>query len=125
MKITGAVLEEVGRHAPLEHAAALESARDLVRRGVATHLHLEGGRNAAPAVTAMRAHISRIIEDEIAQATRRHDPDTSDAVARALRRVSNELLHTPSVRAAELARTGGLDDYRAALHTLFGIEVEA
>lgn len=118
-------LEEVGRHAPLEHAAALESARDLVRRGVATHLHLEGGRNAAPAVTAMRAHISRIIEDEIAQATRRHDPDTSDAVARALRRVSNELLHTPSVRAAELARTGGLDDYRAALHTLFGIEVEA
>ena len=26
---------------------------------------------------------------------------------------------------AEIARTGGLDDYRAALHTLFGIEVEA
>jgi hypothetical protein len=28
------------------------------------------------------------------------------------------------VRAAELARTGGLEDYTNALHVLFGIDVE-
>lgn len=117
-------LDEIGTHAPIEHAAALESARDLIRRGVETFLHLEEGRMAAPAVTAMRAHVSRIIEDEIETASRRHDFETAEAIARSLRRVSNALLHTPSVRAAELARTGALEDYRQALHTLFGIEVD-
>jgi len=34
-------------------------------------------------------------------------------------------LHTPSLRAAELARTGELADYSNALRTLFGIDVEA
>ena len=50
--------------------------------------------------------------------------DRADAVARSLRRVSGALLHTPSVRAAALARTGDLEDYRRAMRTLFGIDVE-
>jgi glutamyl-tRNA reductase len=33
-------------------------------------------------------------------------------------------LHTPSVRAQELARTGDIDDYRRAMHTLFGIDFD-
>ena len=44
---------------------------------------------------------------------------------RSLRRVSGALLHAPSVRAAELARTGDLEDYTHAMATLFGIVVEA
>jgi glutamyl-tRNA reductase len=68
--------------------------------------------------------VALIIEQEIEAAAARHSPETADAIARSLRRVSNSLLHAPSVRAAELARTGDLDDYRRALHTLFGIVVE-
>jgi glutamyl-tRNA reductase len=118
-------LEEIGAHAPAEQAAAVLAARDLVARGVDAYLHLEQGRAATPAVTAMRSHVSQFIEREIEAAARRYDPDTAAAVARSLRRVSNALLHTPSLRAAELARTGELADYSHALRTLFGIDVEA
>jgi glutamyl-tRNA reductase len=118
-------LEEIGAHAPAGQTSAVLAARDLVARGVETYLHLEQGRSATPAVTAIRAHVSQYIEREIEAATRRYDPETAAAVARSLRRVSNALLHTPSLRAAELARSGELADYSHALHTLFGIEVEA
>ncbi|MEI2730614.1 MAG: glutamyl-tRNA reductase [Dermatophilaceae bacterium] len=117
-------LDEIGAHAPHEHASALVAAQDLVERGVAAYLHLEEGRTAAPAVTAMRSYVSRIIAREAELATRRYPPETADAIARSLRRVSGALLHTPSVRAAELAREGELDDYLHALNTLFGIVVD-
>jgi glutamyl-tRNA reductase len=118
-------LDEIGAHAPAEQSAAVLAARDLVTRGVDTYQHLESGRAATPAVTAMRSHVSQFIEREIESAARRYDADTAAAVARSLRRVSNALLHTPSLRAAELARAGDLADYQRALQTLFGIEVEA
>ncbi|MFZ0530619.1 MAG: glutamyl-tRNA reductase [Propionicimonas sp.] len=117
-------LDEVGAHAPAEQAVAVLAARDLVARGVDTYLHLEHGRAATPAVTAIRAHVSQFIEREIEAAARRYDPETSAAVAHSLRRVSNALLHTPSLRAAEFARSGDLADYSHALHTLFGIDIE-
>lgn len=116
-------LDEVGAHAPAGQAAAVLAARDIVARGVDAYLHLEQGRAATPAVTAIRAYVSQFIEREIEAAARR-DPATADAVARSLRRVSNALLHTPSLRAAEFARTGELADYSHALQTLFGIEVD-
>ncbi|HBX80155.1 MAG TPA: glutamyl-tRNA reductase, partial [Propionibacteriaceae bacterium] len=117
-------LDTVAEHTPAEQAEAVAAATDLVDKAVATFQHIEGGRRADPAVTAMRAHVSQLIEAEIAAAEARHTPETAAAVARSLRRVSNALLHTPSVRAAELARTGGLEDYTNALHVLFGIDVE-
>ena len=117
-------LDEVARNAPPEQTAAVEAATDLVRRGVDTFGHVEGGRRADPAVTAIRSYVSGIIEAEIDAAARKHSPETAEAVARSLRRVSNALLHTPSVRAAGLARTGELQDFAHALHILFGIRLE-
>ena len=55
---------------------------------------------------------------------RRYPAEVADVVARSLHRVSNSLLHTPSIRAHELARSGELEDYRKAMSTLFGIDVE-
>jgi glutamyl-tRNA reductase len=55
---------------------------------------------------------------------RRVDPQTADQVAQALHRVSQAILHVPTVRAHELARSGDVDAYRDAVHTLFGIEVQ-
>mgnify|MGYP000747635437 CR=1 FL=1 len=51
--------------------------------------------------------------------------DAAQEIARSLNRVSNALLHTPSIRAQELARTGDFADYRKAMHTLFGIDVQS
>jgi glutamyl-tRNA reductase len=44
---------------------------------------------------------------------------------RAMHRVTQSLLHTPTLRAKELARTGDAAGYLQALHTLFGIELPA
>lgn len=117
-------LDRIGPMMPTASAQSVSRAWDIVDRGVATYSHLEGGRAADPAVVAMRTHVSRIIEAEYQEVARRHPPEVAQAVARSLRRVSNALLHTPSIRAHELARTGDLDDYRRAMQTLFGIEVD-
>ncbi|MDQ7991338.1 MAG: glutamyl-tRNA reductase [Propionicimonas sp.] len=118
-------LDRIGEVVPLEQSMALIEARETVTRAVAAYLHVEEGRMATPAVTAIRSHVQDIIDREIEQATARYSPETAEAIARSLRRVSNSLLHAPSVRAADLARSGDLDDYRRALKTLFGIVVDA
>jgi len=118
-------LDRIGGLVPLDQSIAVLSARETVTRAVATYLHVEEGRMATPAVTAMRSHVQSIIDREIEQAAARHSPETAEAIARSLRRVSNSLLHAPSVRAADLARNGDLDDYRRALKTLFGIVVDS
>jgi glutamyl-tRNA reductase len=117
-------LDEIGRHVPQAASDALSKAWAIVNRGVAAFGHMECGRAADPAVVAMRTHIARIIEAELENVSRRYPTDVAEAVARSLRRVSNALLHTPSIRAHELARTGELDDYRKAMSTLFGIDVD-
>lgn len=118
-------LEVIGAHAPIEAASAVLAAQDIVNKAVETFLHLESGRSADPAVIAMRSHVMTIIEAEAEQAALKYPPEVAQAVARSLRRVSNALLHTPSLRAQQLARTGELDDYRRAMNTLFGIDVPA
>lgn len=116
-------LDDIGAHAPTEQVGAVLAARAIVDAAVTAYLHVEQGRTAAPAVTAMRAHVMQIIEAEVAASRRRYDEATADAIARSLHRVTGSLLHTPSVRAVELARTGDLADYQRAMHTLFGIDL--
>ncbi len=117
-------LAVVGAHAPAEHAAAILEAQDIVLAAVRDFEDGETGRTADHAVVAMRAHVMGIISEEIERIRRRVDEETAEEVARSLSRVSNAILHTPSVRAQELARTGDFADYRKAVHTLFGIDVD-
>lgn len=116
-------LATIGRHAPEEHASAILGAQEIVIGAVEEHERAESGRGADAVVVAMRGHVMSIIAEEIERIRGRVDDDTADEVARALTRVSNAILHIPSVRAQELARTGNLADYQKAIHTVFGIEV--
>lgn len=118
-------LDTIGQVAPPEHAAAILSAQDIVLRAVGEFEAAETGRTADHAVVAMRAHVMSIIGEELQRIRVRVDDETATEVARSLNRVSNAILHTPSVRAQELARTGDFADYRKAIHTLFGIEIDA
>jgi glutamyl-tRNA reductase len=118
-------LEVIRVFAPREHSSAVLEAQEIVRGAVECFERSETGRTADPAVVAMRAYVSSIINEEIERTRGRLGDDTADEVARSLHRVSNALLHTPSVRAQELARTGDIDDYRKAMHTLFGIDFDA
>lgn len=116
-------LELIGRHAPEEHSTAILQAQDIVLRAVEEFEAHERGRTADHAVVAMRAHVMTIINEELDRIRGRVDPETAEEVARSLRRVSNAILHQPSVRARELARSGDFGEYRRAIHTLFGIDV--
>lgn len=116
-------LDVVGAHSSREQTDSLIRAQELVSQAVESYLGAERGRLADPAVTAMRAHVNDIINRELDSVAAQASPEVTAAVTRSLRRVGNSLLHTPSLRAAELARNGELDDYAHALETLFGIEI--
>lgn len=116
-------LDEIGAHTPAGQRASVQAARDLVADRVEEFLARESGRTSASVVTTLRNHVAAYIQREVELAQHRYDPDTAEAVAKSLRRVSNSLLHTPSVRAADFARQGSLDEYSNAIATVFGIEV--
>ncbi|MFV0429484.1 MAG: hypothetical protein ACK5KO_08670, partial [Arachnia sp.] len=116
-------LDEVGAHLPGAEKQSLVAAQQLVAERVESFLCRESGRSSASAVTMLRNHVSAYIEREVEVASHRYDPATAAAIARSLHRVSNSLLHTPSVRAADFARHGSLDEYQVALNTVFGIDV--
>lgn len=116
-------LADVAEHAPDEHADAIVRAQDIVLKAVGRFEAHERGRTADHAVVAMRAHVMSIISEELDRIRTRVDPDTAEEIARALHRVSNAILHQPSIRARELAEAGDFADYLRAVHTLFGVDV--
>ena len=118
-------LEVIRQFAPQEHSTAILEAQDIVLNSVEEFNAGEVGRTADHAVVAMRSHVMAIINEELERIRARVDDETAEEVARSLNRVSNAILHTPSVRAQELARTGEFADYRKAIHTLFGIDIDA
>nr|WP_223170493.1 glutamyl-tRNA reductase [Microbacterium sp. NIBRBAC000506063] len=112
-------LETIRLHAPLEELQATDAARSVVREAAET-FHVAGVRqSAAPAIVAMREHIFALLEAEISRARGRGDED--GRVEQSLRHLAGVLLHTPTVRAQELAAAGRADEVAAALETLFGI----
>ena len=112
-------LETIRLHAPLEELQATDAARSVVREAAET-FHVVGARQSVtPSVVAFRSHIFELLEREIARARSRGDEDGK--VEQALRHLSGVLLHTPTVRAHELAAAGRADEFAAALATLYGI----
>ena len=68
---------------------------------------------------ALRKHVFDLLDSEIERARSRGD--SSDRTEAALRHLAGVLLHTPSVRARELAREGRGEDFRDGLEALFGL----
>lgn len=108
-------LELLGRHAVLPELGP--GAHELVGNAAAT---FTAERAAASAVVAVRTHIQKLLDAELARTSA--SPD-ADAVAAALRHFAGVLSHTPSVRARELAAEGRIDEFEAALGTVFGLDV--
>ncbi|WP_165068224.1 glutamyl-tRNA reductase [Marisediminicola senii] len=116
-------LETISLHAPLEELNATRDARSAVRKAAAEFSAAEAEQALAPAVVAMRTHVFGILDAEIARARSRGD--SSPQTEQALRHLASVLLHTPSVRARELARAGDGDQFVAGLNALFGIAPSA
>jgi glutamyl-tRNA reductase len=115
---------------PSAHAAAAdtEAARHIVAAEVDGYV--TGQRMAAvtPTVTALRQHAADVMETELLCLERRLpglDSDQRQEVARAVRRVVDKLLHTPTVRVKQLASAPGGDSYADALRELFELDPQA
>ncbi len=107
-------LELIALHAP--HVAVDPSdARLLVDEAAAA---FGADQTIAPAIVDLRRSVFDVLDAEIERATAR---GADGRTVEALRHFAGVLLHTPSVRARELARAGRADEVVAALETLFGI----
>ena len=117
-------LEVIGKNAPGERADAVAAARAIVQDAVLEFEAEVASRSVDPIVASMRAHVGLLINEETDRVRRRSGEDVASEVAQSLHRVTNALLHTPSIRARELAREGNEEDYRQAVQLLFGIDVD-
>ncbi|MCR2815425.1 glutamyl-tRNA reductase [Microbacterium jiangjiandongii] len=114
-------LETIRLHAPLEELQATDDARRLVADAAARFVVSGERRSVTPAVVALRSHVGAVLETEIARARARGDDGTTE---QALRHLAGVLMHTPTVRAHELAEQGRADDVFAAVSALFNIDVQ-
>ena len=114
-------LETIRLHAPLEELQATDDARRMVADAAARFVIAGERRSVTPAVVAMRAHVNEVLEAEIARARGRGDDGTTE---QALRHLAGVLMHTPTVRAHELAEQGRADDVFTAVSALFGLEID-
>ena len=113
-------LETIRIHAPLEEVEATDRAEVMVERATREFIASTDEVALNPAVVALRTHVHEILRDEIARFT---SPDDNGVTEKALRHLTNRILHTPTVRAKEFARAGASATYTDALHALFGIAV--
>ncbi len=116
-------LYTVAEQADPAHRDAVTDAQDIVIAAVSDFEDQLAQRRIDPAVVALRQHISAAVEKEVARLRAKYPADVAGDVELALHRVTQSLLHTPTLRAKELARTGDSADYVQALHTLFGIDI--
>lgn len=117
-------LDVIGRNAPGEHSEAIAEARGIVQQAVFEFEAEIATRSVEPVVASMRAHVGLLIDEETERVRRKSGEGVASEVAHSLHRVTNALLHTPSIRARELARNGNEEDYRHAIQLLFGIDVD-
>lgn len=118
-------LEMIHLHAPAEHDEAIILAREIVKQSALQFDEEERSRSIDPAIILMRAHVEHLIDNEIERVRSRSGNEVADEVSRSLHRVTNALLHTPSVRAHSLTRTENQEEYRQAIQLLFGIEPDS
>ncbi|HSO65056.1 MAG TPA: glutamyl-tRNA reductase [Ornithinibacter sp.] len=106
-------------------APQVAEASDLVTGEVAAYLLARSAEAVAPTVAALRTHAGELVEEELRRLERR-TPGLSETeraeVRRALQRVVDKLLHTPTVRVKEMAQEGMGGSYARALSELFDLD---
>ncbi|NHA69747.1 glutamyl-tRNA reductase [Phycicoccus flavus] len=124
--VTRVGLDELGEDlAAADAAPQVGTARELVTAEVAAYLLARSAQAVAPTVTALRARAGELVASEMQRLERRTPGMTDedrDEVRRAVSRVVEKLLHTPTVRVKELAQEGQGGSYARALSELFDLD---
>lgn len=104
---------------------AHKDAQNIIAEELNTYRTEQRVREVVPALTSMRKNANEIVQSE-ADRLRARLPEVGEKefteITKTLRRVVNELLHTPTVRAKELAASDDSVAYGSVLEQLFGLE---
>lgn len=117
-------LESVKMAAPSETEDSVEEARAVVADSVKQYLTERRERSADDAIVALRRHTQSLLDEEMEKVRHHHGcTAAAEEVEFAVRKIVRKLLHTPTVRARELAAEGRTEDYVKALKDVFDLEV--
>jgi glutamyl-tRNA reductase len=106
----------------------IAAVRSIVAEEFAAYLSAGRAATVAPTVVALREKAAQVVDAELARLAGRLDgldPQTIQEIARSMRRVTDKLLHAPTVRVKELAGVPGAESYEAALRVLFDLDPDA
>lgn len=118
-------LESVRQAAPEETLESVKTAHIIVDEATAEFKKKEKARSVDTAIVALRQHTMSVLDAELAKVHQQYGcTAAAEQLELAMRRMVKSLLHTPTVRARQLAREGRVDEYMAALEALYGIEVQ-
>jgi glutamyl-tRNA reductase len=99
--------------------------RRIIAEELAAHSSASRAASVSPTVVALRAKAASVVDAELARLAGRMgalDARAMDEVAKSMRRVTDKLLHGPTVRVKELAGAPGADTYEDALRVLFDLD---
>jgi glutamyl-tRNA reductase len=117
----------VGAFRDSEAAAEVEAVRTIVADEVDAFLSARRQASVTPTVVALRTMATEVVEAEMARLERRL-PDLDDVtrseLRQSLRRITDKLVHQPTVRAKELGDRDAVS-YATALAELFALDPEA
>ncbi len=106
----------------------VEGVRTIVSEEVAAYLGARRQASVTPTVVALRSMATSLVDAELARLDARLpglDPAARVELEQAMRRLSDKLLHQPTVRVRELAEERGAVSYAAALAELFSLDPDA
>jgi glutamyl-tRNA reductase len=102
--------------------------RRIMAEELASHMSARRAAAVTPTVVALRAKAAKVVDAEIARLAGRLDQldgAAMDEIAKSMQRVTDKLLHDPTVRIKELAGSPGADTYEDALRVLFDLDPAA
>jgi glutamyl-tRNA reductase len=103
----------------------IEQVHRIMAEELATHVSASRAATVAPTVVALRAKAARVVEAELARLAGRLaelDAGSMDEISKSMRRITDKLLHDPTVRVKELADAPGAESYEDALRVLFDLD---
>jgi glutamyl-tRNA reductase len=123
-------LDTLREHGSVAAANDVAAVHAIVAAELAAYHSAINAARVAPTVVALRARAAEVVDAELARLAGRLGVDglgshALDEVARTLRRVTDKLLHAPTVRVKELADTPAGTEYAAALRVLFDLDPRA
>lgn len=117
-------LESVRVAAPEETSESVSAAREIVERAARGFETAQNARSMDQAIVALRKHTMAVLDSELDKVRAHHGcTGAEEQIEMAMRRMVRSLLHTPTVRARQLAAEGRADEYITGLEALYGLEV--